>query len=246
MPTVWNVPIRSAPAEPSRSASRSASAARRPLRIRCAWRAPARRLPWSPRARGPCAAPAAASDDPLERGDLLAQRGLGVAELGRGAGEPPSRTIASSAARWRNSTPSNPSARFIALAKNCSGRNERKTYRREPPHEAPTSTLLVYALVFCTELGQSMLFPLLPVLADEFALSDAQTGAILAASTLATVAAAVPPASSPPAAARASSASSRRRVALSAAIQALAPTFAVLLLARCSSAPPSPASGPRG
>ena len=38
MPTVWNVPIRSAPAEPSRSASRSASAARSPLRIRCAWR----------------------------------------------------------------------------------------------------------------------------------------------------------------------------------------------------------------
>ena len=56
----------------------------------------------------------------------------------------------------------------------------------------PASTLLVYALVFCTELGQSMLFPLLPMFADEFALSDAQTGAILAASTLATVAAALP------------------------------------------------------
>ena len=56
----------------------------------------------------------------------------------------------------------------------------------------PVSTLLVYALVFCTELGQSMLFPLLPMFADEFALSDAQTGAILAASTLATVAAALP------------------------------------------------------
>ncbi len=56
----------------------------------------------------------------------------------------------------------------------------------------PASALLVYALVFCTELGQSMLFPLLPGFADEFALSDARTGAVLAASTLATVAAALP------------------------------------------------------
>ena len=56
----------------------------------------------------------------------------------------------------------------------------------------PASALLVYALVFCTELGQSMLFPLLPGFADQFALSDARTGAVLAASTLATVAAALP------------------------------------------------------
>src|ERR671910_159330 len=63
----------------------------------------------------------------------------------------------------------------------------------------PASTLLVYALVFCTELGQSMLFPLLPGLADEFALSDARTGAVLAASTLATVAAGVRGAPPPPA-----------------------------------------------
>jgi len=97
----------------------------------------------------------------------------------------------------------------------------------------PTSTLLVYALVFCTELGQSMLFPLLPVIADEFALSDAQTGAVLAASTLATVAAAVP----------AGMLAARRgarfvcvlaatAIALSAVVQALAPTFAILLLGR--------------
>jgi predicted MFS family arabinose efflux permease len=97
----------------------------------------------------------------------------------------------------------------------------------------PASTLLVYALVFCTELGQSMLFPLLPVLADEFALSDAQTGAVLAASTLATVVAAVP----------AGVLAARRgarfvcvlaaaAIALSAVVQALAPTFAVLLLGR--------------
>ena len=38
----------------------------------------------------------------------------------------------------------------------------------------PASALLVYALVFCTELGQSMLFPLLPGFADQFALSDAR------------------------------------------------------------------------
>jgi len=97
----------------------------------------------------------------------------------------------------------------------------------------PVSTLLVYALVFCTELGQSMLFPLLPMFADEFALSDAQTGAILAASTLATVAAALP----------AGLLAARRgarfvcvlaatAIALSAVVQALAPTFAVLLLGR--------------
>src|SRR5215211_6772979 len=66
------------------------------------------------------------------------------------------------------------------------------SYLRSSPMKLPSSTLLVYALVFCTELGQSMLFPLLPGFADEFALSDAQTGAILAASTLATVAAALP------------------------------------------------------
>ena len=97
----------------------------------------------------------------------------------------------------------------------------------------PASTLLVYALVFCTELGQSVLFPLLPVFADEFALSDARTGAILAASTLATVAAALP----------AGLLAARRgarfvcvlaagMITASAVVQALAPSFEVLLLGR--------------
>ena len=97
----------------------------------------------------------------------------------------------------------------------------------------PASTLLVYALVFCTELGQSMLFPLLPGFADRFALSDAQTGAVLAASTLATVAAALP----------AGVLCARRGarfvcvvagalIAASAVVQALAPSFEVLLAGR--------------
>src|ERR671913_422337 len=97
----------------------------------------------------------------------------------------------------------------------------------------PASALLVYALVFCTELGQSMLLPLLPGFADEFRLSDAQTGAVLAASTLATVAAALP----------AGVLCARRGarfvcvlagtlVAASAAVHALAPSFAVLLAGR--------------
>ena len=88
MPTVWNVPIRSAPAEPSRSASRSASAARRPLRIRCAWRSTS--APASVGADGrPARAPLQQRhpDDPLERRHLLAQRGLRVAELRRGTRE---------------------------------------------------------------------------------------------------------------------------------------------------------------
>ncbi|HYI19026.1 MAG TPA: MFS transporter [Solirubrobacteraceae bacterium] len=97
----------------------------------------------------------------------------------------------------------------------------------------PASALLVYALVFCTELGQSMLFPLLPGFADQFALSDARTGAVLAASTLATVAAALP----------AGVLCARRGarfvcvlagalIAASAVVQALAPSFEVLLAGR--------------
>ena len=97
----------------------------------------------------------------------------------------------------------------------------------------PPSALLVYALVFCTELGQSMLFPLLPGFADQFALSDARTGAVLAASTLATVAAALP----------AGVLCARRGarfvcvlagalIAVSAVVQALAPSFEVLLAGR--------------
>ena len=97
----------------------------------------------------------------------------------------------------------------------------------------PASTLVVYALVFCTELGQSMLFPLLPGFADEFALSDAQTGAILAASTLATVAAALPAGVlAARHGARAVCVLAGAGIALSATVQALAPSFAALLAGR--------------
>ena len=50
----------------------------------------------------------------------------------------------------------------------------------------------VYALVFVTELCQAAIFPLLPTLGRELELSGLQTGAILAATTVATVIAAVP------------------------------------------------------
>jgi predicted MFS family arabinose efflux permease len=97
----------------------------------------------------------------------------------------------------------------------------------------PASALLVYALVFCTELGQSMLLPLLPGFADQFALSDARSGAVLAASTLATVAAAVP----------AGMLCARRGarfvcvlagvlITISAVVHAVAPSFEVLLAGR--------------
>ena len=56
----------------------------------------------------------------------------------------------------------------------------------------PVSVLAICALVFCAELGQSMLVPLLPALGREFGLSPAATGALLSAATLATLAAAVP------------------------------------------------------
>ena len=61
----------------------------------------------------------------------------------------------------------------------------------------PVSVLAICALVFCAELGQAMLVPLLPALGREFGLSPAATGALLSAATLATLAAAVRPACSP-------------------------------------------------
>jgi predicted MFS family arabinose efflux permease len=97
----------------------------------------------------------------------------------------------------------------------------------------PASTLLVYALVFCTELGQSMLLPLLPGFADEFGLTDAQTGAVLAASMLATVAAALPAGMlAARRGARAVCVLAGVGIALSATVQALAPSFATLLAGR--------------
>jgi len=61
-----------------------------------------------------------------------------------------------------------------------------------PRRRLPVSVLAICALVFCAELGQSMLVPLLPRLGREFALSPAATGALLSTATLATLAAAVP------------------------------------------------------
>ena len=52
--------------------------------------------------------------------------------------------------------------------------------------------LLVYALVFVTELSQAAIVPLLPTYGRELSLSEVETGAILAATTFATVLVAVP------------------------------------------------------
>jgi predicted MFS family arabinose efflux permease len=52
--------------------------------------------------------------------------------------------------------------------------------------------LLVYALVFVTELSQAAIVPLLPTIARRLALTDVETGAVLAATTFATVLVAVP------------------------------------------------------
>ena len=56
----------------------------------------------------------------------------------------------------------------------------------------PLPVLAVYGLVFFAELGQSMLFPLVPSVAREFSLSAPETGALLATATLATLVMAVP------------------------------------------------------
>ena len=56
----------------------------------------------------------------------------------------------------------------------------------------PLPVLAVFGLVFCAELGHAMLYPLVPGLAREFALSPTQAGALLSAATLATLVAAVP------------------------------------------------------
>jgi predicted MFS family arabinose efflux permease len=52
--------------------------------------------------------------------------------------------------------------------------------------------LVVYALVFVTELCQAAIVPLLPTFGRELALSELQTGAVLAATTVATVLVSVP------------------------------------------------------
>ena len=52
--------------------------------------------------------------------------------------------------------------------------------------------LLVYALVFVTELGQAAIVPLLPTFTRELGLSEVETGALLAAATFATLVCAAP------------------------------------------------------
>jgi predicted MFS family arabinose efflux permease len=56
----------------------------------------------------------------------------------------------------------------------------------------PLRVLAVCALVFCAELGQAMLTPLLPQIGRAFALGAAETGIVLSVATLATLVAAVP------------------------------------------------------
>jgi len=56
----------------------------------------------------------------------------------------------------------------------------------------PLPVVAVCGLVFCAELGQAMLFPLVPELGRAFGLTPAETGAVLSAATLATLATAVP------------------------------------------------------
>jgi predicted MFS family arabinose efflux permease len=56
----------------------------------------------------------------------------------------------------------------------------------------PLRVFTVCALVFCAELGQAMLTPLLPGIGHAFALGTAETGLVLSLATFATLAAAVP------------------------------------------------------
>jgi predicted MFS family arabinose efflux permease len=56
----------------------------------------------------------------------------------------------------------------------------------------PLRVLAICALVFCAELGQAMLAPLLPEIGRAFALGTAETGLVLSLATFATLAAAVP------------------------------------------------------
>ena len=55
-----------------------------------------------------------------------------------------------------------------------------------------SSLLAVCGLVFCAELGQSMLVPLLPGIGRDLALGPAETGVLLSLATLATLVTAVP------------------------------------------------------
>ena len=91
----------------------------------------------------------------------------------------------------------------------------------------------ICGLVFCVELGQSMLTPLLPEIGRAFALGPAQTGLVLSLAMFATLAAAVPAGllAERIGALRVSLAAGAL-IALAAAVQALATDFPTFLAGR--------------
>jgi DHA1 family inner membrane transport protein len=91
----------------------------------------------------------------------------------------------------------------------------------------------ICGLVFCVELGQAMLTPLLPEIGRAFALGPAETGVVLSLATFATLAAAVPAGllAERIGALRVSLAAGAL-IALAAAVQALAPDFPTFLAGR--------------
>jgi MFS transporter, DHA1 family, inner membrane transport protein len=91
----------------------------------------------------------------------------------------------------------------------------------------------ICGLVFCVELGQAMLTPLLPEIGRAFALGPAETGVVLSLATFATLAAAVPAGllAERIGALRVSLAAGVL-IAVAAAVQALAPDFPTFLAGR--------------
>jgi predicted MFS family arabinose efflux permease len=91
----------------------------------------------------------------------------------------------------------------------------------------------ICGLVFCVELGQAMLTPLLPEIGRAFALGPAETGVVLSLATFATLAAAVPAGllAGRIGALRVSLAAGVL-IAVAAAVQALAPDFPTFLAGR--------------
>jgi predicted MFS family arabinose efflux permease len=95
------------------------------------------------------------------------------------------------------------------------------------------AVLAVYGLVFFAELGQSMLFPLVPAVAREFSLSAQETGGLLATATLATLVMAIPAGLlAERIGALSVSIAAGAVLALSALIQALATDFTAFLAGR--------------
>ena len=162
-PTLWNVPTRRVPASPSASARRSASAARIAAEARRACRrSRCRRRSASP-ARLPPGARAAADRPPAQRRDLLADRRLGVAELLhlRGRTSPLS-TTASSAARWRISTPIN-RPRFVIVSSIFSHFTNRSAVTMlESVQRFDLELRVLLALAFVNGIAESSFVPLLP------------------------------------------------------------------------------------